>query len=323
VNTPPAPRPACSIIIVNWNVCALLRRCIASLPDAAGPGLRYEVLVVDNASHDDSVAMVRAEFPGVRLLVNTVNRGFTGGNNQGIAASRGRTLLLLNPDTEMAPGALTTLLATLDATPDVGVVGPQLRNPDGSTQSSRRRFPTLATALIESTPLQPYLPRHPLLRRYYVADQPDDVRHDVDWITGACMLVRRAALQQVGGFDERYFMYSEELDLCRRIRAAGWRIVYEPAAVVVHHEGQSSGQDVPARHIRFNRSKVRYFVRWHGVRAAAVLRSWLLALYVWQGTLEAGKWLLGHKRPLRAARLRLIAGVLRSGLRLGRGTSRR
>ena len=111
-------------------------------------------------------------------------------------------------------------------------------------------------------------------------------------------------------------MYSEELDLCRRLRQAGWRIAYEPAAVVVHHGGRSSEQNVPDRHIRFNRSKLRYFARWHGRRAAALLRLWLLALYAWQGGLEAGKWLLGHKRPLRAARLRLIAGVLRSGLRL-------
>src|SRR5205823_1893009 len=139
----------------------------------------------------------------------------------------------------------------------------------------------------------------------------------VDWLVGACLLVRRAALQQAGGFDERYFMYSEELDLCRRVRAAGWRIVYQPAAEVIHHEGRSTGQDVPARHLRFNRSKVRYFLRWHGRRAAAFLRAWLLALYAWQGALEAAKWLLGHKRPLRAARLRLIAGVLRDGLWVG------
>lgn len=310
----------CSIIIVNWNVCALLRHCLASLPDAAGSRLRYEVIVVDNASDDDSVAMVRAEFPAVRLRANATNRGFSGGNNDGIRAGRGRTLLLLNPDTEMRPGSLAALLATLDAAPDVGLVGPRLLNPDGSVQPSRRRFPTLATALLESTPLQPYLPNHPLLRRYYVADRPDDREQEVDWITGACMLVRREVIAQVGGFDEGYFMYSEELDLCRRIKEAGWRIVYQPAAVVVHHESQSADQDVPARHLRFNRSKIRYFLRWHGRTAAALLRLWLLALYAWQGSLEAAKWLLGHKRPVRAARLRLIAGVLRDGLRLGSGT---
>ena len=312
----------CSIIIVNWNVRDLLRRCLAALPAAAGPRMRWETIVVDNASADGSAAMVRGEFPGVRLLANTANRGFAGGNNQALAISRGRTVLFLNPDTEAAPGAIATLLAVLDADPTAAVAGPQLRNPDGSVQSSRRRFPTVATALIESTPLQPYAAGMGLLARYYVADQPDTARQDVDWLTGACLLVRRAALQETGGFDERYFMYSEELDLCRRIRAAGWRIVYEPVAVVVHFEGQSSGQDVPARHIRFNRSKVRYFLRWHGRRTAAWLRLWLLGLYVWQGGLEAGKWLLGHKRPLRAARLRLTAAVLRNGLRLGRHRER-
>jgi N-acetylglucosaminyl-diphospho-decaprenol L-rhamnosyltransferase len=309
----------CSIIIVNWNVCTLLRRCLASVPASAGCDVSYEVIVVDNASHDGSVAMVQAEFPAVRLLANSTNRGFAGGNNQGIAASRGRALLLLNPDTTLAPGALAVLLATLDAQPQVGLVGPRLRNPDGTVQPSRRRFPSLATALIESTPLQPYIPALPLLQRYYLADQPDDQEQEVDWLTGACLLVRRTVLQQVGGFDERYFMYSEELDLCRRVRAAGWRILYQPAAEVVHYEGQSSGQDVAARQIRFNRSKVRYFLRWQGRGAAAGLRVWLLALYAWQGALEAGKWLLGHKRPLRATRLRMIAGILRNGLRLGRG----
>src|SRR5204863_850631 len=112
-------------------------------------------------------------------------------------------------DTELASGALAALVATLDREPDVGVAGPRLLNSDGSPQSSRRRFPTLATALLESTPLQPYFPDHPLLRRYYVADQPDDVKQDVDWLTGACLLVRREVIEQVGGFDESFFMYSE------------------------------------------------------------------------------------------------------------------
>src|SRR5215203_5311666 len=146
-NSQSAIHPDCSIIIVNWNVCALLRRCLASLTEA-GPGVYAEVIVVDNASHDGSGAMVRAEFPAVRLLANAENRGFAGGNNQGMAASRGRTLLLLNPDTEVTPGALTAMLATLDSAPDIGMVGPRLLNPDGSGQPSRRRFPTLATALI-------------------------------------------------------------------------------------------------------------------------------------------------------------------------------
>lgn len=303
--------PDCSIVIVSWNVRDLLRACLQSLPAAAGPDLQTEVIVVDNASTDGSAALVRAEFPAVRLLAATANQGFARANNRGIAAGRGRLVLLLNPDTEMRPGALAALVTWLDRHPAYGLAGPRLLNPDGSPQSSRRRFPTLGTALVESTPVQALFPWLPVLRRYYVLDRSDDEEQEVDWVTGACMLARRTALAAAGGFDPGYFMYSEELDLCRRLRQAGWRIGYVPAAVVVHHGGQSSDQNIPERHIRFQRSKLRYVRRWHGRAAAALLRAWLLALYAGQGGLEAGKWLLGHKRPLRRARLALIARVLR------------
>lgn len=267
---------------------------------------------MDNGSADGSAAMVQTEFPGVRLLAETANHGFAHGNNLGIAASRGRLVLLLNPDTVLEPGSLGALAGYLDAHPAVGLVGPRLLNPDGSPQSSRRRFPTWGTGLIESTPLQPWLPRLGLLRRYYVLDRSDDEAQAVDWVAGACMLARRVALAQVRGFDPGYFMYSEELDLCRRLRATGWEIGYEPAARVVHYGGQSSDQNIPARHIRFNQAKLRYFARWHGRGAAAALRLWLCALYAWQGGLEAGKWLLGHRRSLRRERVALYSQVVRA-----------
>ncbi|HUS17513.1 MAG TPA: glycosyltransferase, partial [Chloroflexia bacterium] len=181
---------------------------------------------------------------------------------------------------------------------------------DGTPQSSRRRFPTPATALVESTPLQPLFPRLGVLRRYYVNDRSDDEPQEVDWVTGACMLVRREALLAVHGFDPGYFMYSEELDLCRRLRRAGWLIAYVPVAVVVHHEGRSSEQNMPERHIRFQEARLRYFARWHGRPVAVALRVWVLGLYTWQGALEGAKWLLGHKRPLRRARLAMIGRVV-------------
>jgi GT2 family glycosyltransferase len=302
----------CSIVIVSWNVCDLLRACLRSLPAAAGPDLQTETVVVDNASTDGSAGMVQAEFPQVRLLIQPVNRGFTGGNNRGIAAARGRTVLLLNPDTEMRPGSLAALVGYLDAHPGVGLVGPRLLNSDGSPQSSRRRFPTIGTAMIESTPLQPFLARLGALRRNYLHEPTEDEEQEVDWVTGASMLARREVLAAVHGFDPGYFMYSEELDLCRRIRRAGWRIAYVPDAVVVHHGGRSSDQNVPERHIRFQRSKLRYFARWHGRSVATGLRLWLLALYAWQAALEAGKWLVGHKRPLRRERVAMYGRVLRS-----------
>jgi len=260
------------------------------------------------------VEMVRAEFPGVHLIANADNRGFPAANNQGIAVAQGRYVLLLNPDTEVVGDALATMVAFADAHPDVGIVGPQLLNPDGSVQSSRRRFPTLATAFFESTWLQGYAPRR-LLERYYVLDRPDDAVQDVDWVTGAAVMARREAIEQVGLLDEGFFMYSEELDWCRRFREAGWRVVYLPAAQIVHHVGKSSEQVVAARHIHFQTSKVRYFRKYHGSLAAEALRLFLLGNYVWQLGLEGAKWLLGHKRTLRAQRIAAYRQVLRSGLR--------
>ena len=301
--------PDLSVIIVNWNVRDLLRRCLHSIL-ASLPACQLEIIVVDNGSTDGSPEMVRTEFPQVHLLANPDNRGFTAANNQGLAVARGRYVLLLNPDTEVVGDALETLVAFADAHPDVGVVGPQLLNPDGTVQSSRRRFPTLATALLESTWLQPYAPRR-LLARYYVLDRPDDEVQDVDWVTGAALMARREAVEQVGPLDEGFFMYSEELDWCRRFRAAGWRVVYLPTARVIHHEGKSSEQVLPARHIHFQTSKIRYFRKYHGPAAAEVLRLVLLSNYLWQIGVEGAKWLLGHKRPLRAERIAAYRQVVR------------
>jgi hypothetical protein len=303
-----------SVVIVSWNVRELLRRCLCSILDAgrsasvrqaSEPEIRIEeaqdgllppplqreakrlppwgdveVVVVDNASADDSVEMVRAEFPTVHLIANTCNRGFPAANNQGIAVSQGRYVFLLNPDTEVVGDALATMVAFADAHPDVGVIGPQLLDPDGSVQSSRRRFPTLATALFESTWLEPFAPRR-LLRRYRVLDTPDDVTQEVDWVDGAALMARREAIEQVGPMDEGFFMYSEELDWCRRFREASWRVMYLPAARIVHHRGKSSEQVMAARHVHFQTSKVRYFRKHHGVAAAGVLRWFLLGSYVW------------------------------------------
>ena len=303
--------PDLSILIVNWNVRDLLRECLRSI--AAGRGnLTLELIVVDSASADGSADMVATEFPWVTLIRCAENVGFPRGNNIALARARGRALLLLNPDTIIVGNALPTLLAYLDAHPDVGVVGPQLLNPDGSVQSSRRRFPTVLTGYFESTWLQGLAPG--LLRRYYALDLPDDAPADVDWLMGACLLVPRAVYEQVGGLDEGYFMYSEELDWCRRIKATGRRVVYYPAAQVIHHAGQSSDQAITARHVNFQRAKLRYYRKYHGRAAAAALRLFLLASYAWQLALEGVKGLLGSKPALRRQRVAAYAAVLRTGL---------
>jgi GT2 family glycosyltransferase len=269
---------------------------------------------VDNGSTDGSTSLVRDGFPSVTIVANNENRGFAAANNQGIVISGGRYVMLLNPDTEVLDGALETMVAYADQHPQVGVVGPQLLSADGAVQPSRYRFPTVATAIFESTWLQPYAPRR-VLSRYYVRDQREDTIHDVDWVRGAALVIRREVVDKVGLLDEAYFMYSEELDWCRRIRDAGWRVVYLPTAQVVHHEGKSSAQAVPARHVHFHTSKLRYYGKYHGRATACALRCFLLANYVWQTGVEGAKWLIGNRRPLRAQRLAAYQQVMRSRLR--------
>ena len=322
-----------SVIIVSWNVADLLRACLRSVLDevrragmapieaahanegegegegAGGPGV--EIVVVDNASRDGSAEMVRREFPAARLLANSENRGFGAANNQGLAESRGAAVLFLNPDTVVHPGAFSELLACLREHPEVGAVGPRLVNPDGSTQSSRRHFPWLAAAFVESTPLQRHLGRLPALRHYYAADAPDSCSQTVDWLVGACLLVRRAALDRVGGFDERFFMYSEEMDLCFRLRQAGYSVRYLASAQVTHHEAASSRQDLFRQNVNFHESRERFF-RKHGRPLGALVLHWFVFLtYLEQMAEESGKLLLQPaKRSLRLDRLRLYARVV-------------
>jgi len=307
--------PALSIVIVNWNVRELLRRCLGSI--YAGwqrPHEDLEVVVVDNASHDGSADMVRREFPQVILLENQHNLGFTAGNNQALKQAHGRYVMLLNPDTEVVGDAPMALIAYMDTHPEVGVIAPKLLNPDGTVQSSRRRFPTLATAFLESTALQQSWPDNQVLRDYYMLDRSDDEVQEVDWSVGACLLVRRAVIERIGLLDEGFFMYSEEMDWCYRIKQAGWQIIYFPAAQVTHYGGQSSKQVIAAQHIHFQRSKIRFFRKHHGAAQAALIRLFLLLNYLYQLIVESLKWLVGHKRAMRAERIRAYSQVLRSGL---------
>ncbi len=303
-----------SIIIVNWNVRDLLAAClesIAAATDSPESGLEVEVLVVDSASTDGSAAMLRERFPWVRLFAEDENVGFTRGNNTGLAAARGRHLLLLNPDTVVHGDALDQMVRYLDDHPAVGIVGPQVLNADGNTQSTRRRFPTALTAIFESTWLQGIAPRR-VLDRFYVTDQPDDGTFDVDWVQGCALAARRAVYEQIGGLDTGYVMYSEELDWCKRAKLAGWRVVYLGTARITHYGGRSAEQVPTNKHIFFQQSKIRYFAKFHGRGLALAIRLFLLVSYTVQLAQESLKAVVGHKRALRRARIDTYRQVIRA-----------
>ncbi|MFL5734664.1 MAG: glycosyltransferase [Chloroflexia bacterium] len=308
--------PDLSIVVLSWNVGELLARCLGSLPGAAdGWWERTEVIVVDNASKDGSVEMVRGRFPWAWLIALSENVGFTRGNNTGIEAARGRYVLVLNPDTVAHERSIGALADYMEEYTDVGIAGPRLLNPDGSLQPSRRRFPTFVAGLVESTPLEQIFPQAGVLGRLYVRDRPDGETQEVDWLSGAALMCRAETLRQVGLFDSGYFMFSEEVDLCRRVSGAGWKVVYLPRAEVTHYGGQSTGQDVPARQIHFNTSKARYYRLHEGHWTGRVMRAYLLAVSAVQMASEGAKWTLGHKRGVRAGRVKMHVQVLGSGLR--------
>jgi N-acetylglucosaminyl-diphospho-decaprenol L-rhamnosyltransferase len=254
-------------VIVNYNAGSHLVDCVESvLGDAsAGP---VEVVVVDNDSRDGSTEALEKSHPDVRVVRSGANLGYARAANRGIAATGADVVAVLNPDTVLLPGAAAALVTRLRAEPDVGAVGPQLRNPDGSVYPSARSVPPLRVAVGHGL-LGSLWPRNPWTRRYRQLDADPDRGRDVDWVSGAAVWLRREALDAVGGWDERYFMYVEDVDLCWRLRRAGWRVVYEPAARVVHVLAVSTTGAPYRMIVEHHRSLYRFAShRWVGPRRA-------------------------------------------------------
>ncbi len=284
------------VCIVTWRSRDLLRTCLASV--TGQPGVS-EIIVVDNASDDGTVDMVRAEFPAVRLIANAENRGFAAGNNQAIGAGTSPFILLLNPDTEVQPGALEALRQRLSEDPRAGAVAAQLLLPDGSVQLSCRSFPEPSALLWEITGLARLFPRSPIFGRYRMAYLDPTTGSEVDQPMFSALALRRAALDDVGIFDEAFPLYFNDVDLAYRLRQGGWSIILEPAAKVVHHYGQSSTWQVRfptilESHrslIRFYRKHYRGRIGWIGY-TAVVLGAWL-SMY----PRAFVAWLLQRLRP--------------------------
>jgi N-acetylglucosaminyl-diphospho-decaprenol L-rhamnosyltransferase len=254
-----------SIIVVSYNTRELLSDCLTSIADTVGD-LACETIVVDNNSTDASAPMVRRYFPNVRLIRSLENRGFAAANNLGIAASRGRHVLLLNSDAVLLPGAARTMVDFLDAHPGAGMVGARLLNPDGSFQYSYADFPSLTGELLLLTRLAPvvYTPDYPS----YPVERSAQER-SVDWVSGACLMARRATIDAIGPLDESYFMYTEETDWCYRARRGGWSVHYLPDASVVHWGGQSAAAAPARRRRQVYRSKCLFLRKHVGWGAAA------------------------------------------------------
>ncbi len=306
-----------AIIIVSWNVRELLQRCIASLHTSlAGSNIAYRIVIVDNASHDGTPAMLRSKHSEVQLLESGGNLGFASGNNLGLrwaleSSTPPDFLLILNPDTEAVNTAIPVLVRWMATHPDVAVAGPLLRYPDGSIQSSRRRLPTPGVFFFESTPLEWRWPHNRWVHRYRMEDMPADIEQDVDWLVGAALLVRHTAIVQSGLFDARFSLYSEELEWQCRLRRFG-RIVYVPTTEIIHHEGQSSSQIPTRRLILFHTNRLRYVRMVHGVWLALFVRIFIILIYSSEALVEGAKWLMGHKRELRVGRVYAYIGLVRA-----------
>jgi len=267
-----------SIIIVNWNTKELLKACLTSIYETARD-YEFEVIVVDNASSDGSCEMIEEEFTGVKLIKSNINVGFAKANNQGIEASIGKYILFLNPDTMGKENSLANMVDALRSNQDIGVIGSVLVNLDGSPQASYGKFPTVNNMLaLNILPMS--------LKRAGINIPRDNRFFKVDYVAGASLMTRKEVIEQVGGFDERFFAYFEETDFCYRVSNKGWKIVIDNSAEVIHIRGQSLNQLEDRRLEIFYESLFKYFLKNKGyfktllLKFVLILSSLLLILLI-------------------------------------------
>ncbi len=296
------------IVILNWNTRDFLKRCLETVLASQGD-FTYRVVVVDNASTDDSAAMVRKTFPGVELIVSDINGGFSYGNNLGLRALGYRAVrdvdtdapryaLLLNPDTELPPDALYNMVRFMDARPDIGVAGPKLALEDGTLDlACRRSFPTPLVSLYRFSGLSKLFPTSPRFGRYNMTFVDPDQEIEVDSVVGAYMQVRREAIDDAGLLDETFFMYGEDLDWAYRIKKAGWKVFYHPQVVVKHIKRAASRRSAKAQ-FEFQRAMLIFYRKHY----QATTPLWLHSLVLMGLLLKGGRGLWQEmRRPTASA----------------------
>ncbi len=287
-----------SVVVVSFNAREYLRRCLATVREHT-KGVSCELIVVDNASWDGSAQMVEADFPQAALIRLPANQGFAAACNRGMERAAGEFILLLNPDTELSDDAFSPMVAYCRQNSSVGVLGPRLLNSDGSLQLSCRHFPSHLTSLFNrQSVLTRLFPGNPFSRRYLMTDWGHDRVAPVDWLSGACLLLRREMVERIGGMDEGFFMYIEDVDLCYRAHQAGYQVVYFPEVAVTHHIGKSTGTMPNRSIVQWHRSMWRYY-RKH-MRGNPVLDVLTLAgiagRCLYQLALQNGRRLLARAR---------------------------
>lgn len=251
-----------SFIIVNWNTADLLKNSIRSIKN----DYSFEIIVVDNASTDNSVSMLKKEFPDIVLIENSVNMGFACAVNQGIGVAEGEYVILLNSDAVLESGSVDRLISYMNENPDTGVCGGQLINPDGSRQNSFDNFPSLATELLNKSLLRLFFPdKYPSKNMDYRAPL------NVDSIIGACFVIRKKCMQEVGLLDEDYFFFMEETDWCYRVSKAGYKITFVPSAKITHLQGKSAEKIHIKSRVEYYYSRYLYFFKNRGKLSFAIL----------------------------------------------------
>jgi GT2 family glycosyltransferase len=269
-----------SIIIVNWNTKNLLIQCLESVYQTI-KRIEMEVFVVDNGSIDGSVVAAKERFPEVKFIQNEINLGFAMANNQALRLAKGRYLLLLNPDTQVKKGAIERLISFMDAHSEAGGAGAQLLNSDGSRQNSIANFPSLATELLNKSLLRWLFPKaFPGKERNY----PEPI--EVDSVIGACMIIRRDAIEQVGLLDEDYFLFLEETDWCYRMKRAGWKIYHVPQAEIYHFQGKGVEIEKKKARVEYYRSRYHFFkknrggLQWFILLIGLMIRLWTELIFM-------------------------------------------
>jgi len=259
-----------SVIIVNWNTKNLLLNCLDSVFKTIKE-ISFEIWVVDNGSTDGSVEAVKSKFPSVKIIKNKKNLGFAKANNQALKQISGRYAVLLNTDTILTDGALEKIFFFMEDNPEVGICGGQLLNEDGSKQRCFGNVPTLITDLLSKSLLEILFPK-----RYFSKRQKYEIPTEVESITGACMVVRKKAIDEIGLLDEKFFLYYEETDWCYRMRQKGWKVFYHPQAYIYHLRGKSSEKTQNKAIIEFWKSRYNFFKKHYGDKKKFFLETGLL-----------------------------------------------